>query len=128
VRLQLFHPEAAGLSCEECKQWIYDIKTGKKMTRGGRSQRRQPGQATPCHECPKGSPEKAKESELSTKNWRTWDLYRRDKAIGCLTQQQRQDRILQRNFLIVDQIYQAWTQRQAAEGLAEQLAVLFGAR
>ena len=122
----MLHPKIAGLSCEECKQWIYDIKTGEKMKRRGQPQRRQPGQATPCHTCPKESPEKARETELSAKNWRALGLYRKDKAIGCLTQEQRQDRILQQNFVIIDQVWQEWQQRQAAEGLAEQLAVLLG--
>jgi hypothetical protein len=100
----LHHPQIASLSCDECKKWLYDLKTGKRRERGGVPQPRPPGAATPCHECPKGSPEREQEHVLTDRNWQTLTLYLRNRALLglVLSPRERSDALLQRNFAIID--------------------------
>ena len=46
------HPQLP--RCEDCKRWVYDLKTGKRTLRGdGSPVERPPGVGTPCRNCPK---------------------------------------------------------------------------
>jgi hypothetical protein len=110
----LRHPEVANRSCDECKLWQFNEKdglTGKKgqiAERAGHKLRRIG--APPCKTCPKESPEKAKEHELSERNYRTLELYYASRAMSCanLTDDMKRDAIVQRNFAIIDRIVRAY--------------------
>jgi len=91
---------------------MYDIKTGQKQTRGGRPIPRPAGTPTPCHQCPKGSPEEAKDRELSDKNARAWWYYRQARA--PLGQQLPADAIVHRNHAIIDQVVRDAEEYRAA--------------
>lgn len=110
----LRHPEVANRSCETCKLWQFNERdglTGKKgeiaERNGVKLKRIGP---PPCKACPKESPEKAKQHELSDRNYRTLELYYASRAMGCvnLTDDMKRDAILQRNFSIIDRIVRAY--------------------
>lgn len=108
------HPGAAAIDCEDCKQWIYDLETGKRALvrvgpdRGERPQPRPPGVPTPCGECPKKNPENAAQIKLTPKNRQTLDLWRRARAtqFQCVPEHLRSDPILARNFAELDWVTQ----------------------
>lgn len=106
----LHHPELQGVSCAECKRWLVNIKTGKfdEWPRGsGKRISRSDKISTPCHECPKVSPERESEFVLSAKNWRTLQLYL--EAQGTCGQAIRRfaaDPILRRNFAVLHNVFE----------------------
>ena len=133
MRLILFHPGPASIDCEECKRFIFDLKTGRRETFKSGPKREEkpcvrPGKILPpCDQCPKESPEKAHEHELSDRNRQTVRLYHQVRATqgGCMTEAMKADRLLARNLAIVDQLYREWEREQAAKELAYQVAVLY---
>lgn len=94
----LSHPEAAYRSCEECRKWYYDPKTGELQKQwqiiDGERQLvptpRKPGDVPGCWQCPKceGLPDKERnpasgvKAELSAKNWKALRFYFEQKATG----------------------------------------------
>jgi hypothetical protein len=132
VRLLLFHPGPARIDCAECKRFIFDHKTGDQKTyKAGASGEEKPcvrpqNVPTPCHECPKESPQKCKEHELSRKNRMTLRLYYEVRATSgqCLTPAMRGDRLLMRNLAIVDGIYRQFEQDQMARSIVAGIAIL----
>jgi hypothetical protein len=76
---------------------------------------------TPCDKCPKESPEKAKELELSQKNWQALAHYRQATAVG-LTDAERGDPIVRRNFAIIARLKEEHDALRQARYLADQLA------
>lgn len=126
MRLVLFHPGAARIDCDDCKQFVFDLDTGEKETyRSGPTREllpmaRSPETPTPCQKCPKGSPEKAKEVELSAKNWAAFAHYLQAKSVG-LSEMERDDPIVRRNFAIVDGIVKEHERREQGHHLAEAL-------
>lgn len=124
------HPAVANLSCEECKKWLVDIETGKIKTRGGKPQRRPAGSPTPCHACPKKSPEHAKQVELNQRNWATVRLFVRNRAMQgrALTPAEAADELLQRNFGLIDTILRQWEGQRVADALGTAIAKLDATR
>ncbi len=132
MRLLLFHPGAARIDCRECGKFIYDLETGELKTyaatvdgeRVKLPQVRPAGTPTPCNLCPKQSPAQAAEFELSEKNWQTYAFYLQARAVG-LTDQERSDPIVRKNFAIIDAATTAWEMSQGARMQAAEFARVF---
>jgi hypothetical protein len=131
----LFHPGIANLSCETCLKYVTDIpETGEVKTYGVtnpetglREQVPQPrpqGTLPPCERCPKGSPEQAKEIELSEKNWLAFGHYRQAKAVG-VTETERRDPIVRRNFAVIDLAFKTYEMCRTSQLQAHEFAKLF---
>lgn len=91
--------------------------------RGGKQLKRVT--APPCKTCPKESPEKAREHELSIKNLRTLDLYYVTRAMNGmnLPDEMRYDEILQHNFSVIDRIVRTYeSERSLFAGLAVDIS------
>jgi hypothetical protein len=82
-----------------------------------------PNDQTPCHKCPKGSPEEAKQIELSEKNWAAYAHYQEAKAVG-LTDEERRDPIVRRNFALIDRLTEDKRNRDEARNVAEALVAV----
>lgn len=96
------------MSCDSCKQWLYDLSIGKQIMRGGVPQRRTG--PTPCRTCPKQSPEHAATLVLSDANLHTVLLYLRVRATHgrCLTECEAADPFLARLLAMVDGVIRNW--------------------
>lgn len=133
MRLILLHPGAARIDCEECKKFVFNLDTGEKETyRSGPTREllpveRLPSVPTPCNKCPKQSPEKAKEIELTEKNWAAFAHYQQCKAVG-LTEAERRDPIVRRNFALMDRLTAERDRRDQATGMAEALLAVLTQR
>lgn len=110
----LRHPEVANRSCELCHKWQFNERDGATGRKGEIAQRNghdlpRIGKP-PCKTCPKESPEKAHEHELSERNYRTLELFYASRAMSCanLTDAMKQDAIIQRNFSIIDRIVRTY--------------------
>ena len=119
------HPEVAYRSCEDCKRWMYDAKTGKREMRKRTNTdtgevesyplARKPGTKTPCWNCPKceienpklRTPEDGVGAELSRKNWKALRFYFQQKAVGG-----RVDAIARRNCGLIEWILEEHRMRQ----------------
>lgn len=129
----LFHPGPAMIDCRDCQQHVYDLKTGQRKTfRAGASREEKPcvrpkGTPPPCSECPKESPEKAKEHELSQRNLQTLRLYREARATvgACLTQRERGDLLLLRNLAVVDALHREYDRSELGREMSYSVARLF---
>lgn len=109
----LRHPEVATRDCAQCQRWQYDDK-GKIAERDGRPLKRI-GKA-PCHTCPKKSPEQAHLYELSDRNKLAVEFYFTTRAMSGLnlTDDMRQDAIVQRNLAIIDRIIRPYEAERSA--------------
>lgn len=116
----LNHPEVASRSCEECKLFVFD-ETGKKMMRGGKPVKRPQGAVPPCRQCPKESPEKAHEHELSPRNQQVVAYYLKHRAAGGLPM----DELTQSRLAIVDSLVRRADQKTLAQSVALELLPLF---
>ena len=103
---------------------MYDIETGEKLTRGGRPQRRQAGHATPCHKCPKGSPENESRVVLSPHNKQAFAQYLVTRA-GVIPETWKLDATFRHNCAIISRVYEHWQASQATTDLSQTLAQLF---
>jgi hypothetical protein len=127
VGLLLFHPGAARIDCEECKRFIFDLKTGERNTyRAGPGREELPcvrpvAVPTPCGTCPKKSPASARELELSRRNVKTLWIYRQVRATAgqCLTDEMRRDGLLMRNLALLDGIFRDYDQSRLGEQVIE---------
>lgn len=122
MSLLLRDPELAGRSCSDCQTWHYK-PDGTIATRGGKQLKRQG--PTPCKTCPKESPEKAHESELSPKNQKAVEFYYTTRAMNGanLTEEQKRDAIVQRNQGLIDQIVRPHEAQQSMVALMPMLAL-----
>lgn len=126
MRLLLFHPGAARIDCGECQKFVFDLQTGERETYKSGPERkevpyaRNAGESPPCHKCPKESPERARQIELSEKNWQAYGHYLQAKAVG-LTEAERRDPIVRRNFALIDML----VSERKAEADAEKFAEAF---
>jgi hypothetical protein len=75
---------------------------------------------TPCSVCPKKSPEQAKEMMLTDQNWKVYDHYLQAKSVG-MTDAERADPIVRRNFAVLDVLVKASHERELAVNLAREL-------
>lgn len=127
--MQLFHPGPARLDCQTCIKFVTDLDRGEVATYGatidGERQQvpqvRPKGTQPPCVRCPKQSPERAKEIELSEKNWRAYAHYLEAKAVG-VTEEERRDPIVRRNFAAIDQVVKAFEAQSEASMHAAEIA------
>lgn len=122
----LAHPELALFTCEDCREWLIDLKTGTPIQRGGEPQRRRPGAPTPCRTCPRESPERAAAIALGRREFATIHFYLQVRATAgaCLTERERMDPLLLRNLAIVDGVFRRHESSQAAGDLAGMLIAI----
>lgn len=104
--LLLTDPRLAARTCDECRAWVYDEKTRERVKRGGRDVARPKNVPTPCHQCPKQSPEQASQHELTAANHRTYETYLEVQATSgaSLTGEQRRAGVLLRRLAIVHRV------------------------
>lgn len=97
-------------------------KFGQRLERGGQPMKRPNPAATPCHICPKGTPEgkPGDDSELTEENWKTVVLFLRSRATHgrVLNSQEARDALLARNFAIVDLAIRQQEANHAAAALS----------
>lgn len=119
----------AGIDCDDCRQWIYDLKTGER-----RNVRRLPHQPTQCVHCPKvaglspkrRSPKEGKARTLSRKNWKTLRLYHKVQGCGAAGDF-RLDMIQRKNLGIIHEILEGHKQEQQ-RGLDQMILAILKAR
>ncbi len=129
MRLLLFHPGVASFSCSDCKKFFYDHTTGELKTYNSGPTReklpmiRPPNVPTPCHQCPKESPEKESEHELSERSYRTLVLYQRAMATGFsyLTKREKRDPLVAKHFVILERLYREYERQRQANDIATTL-------
>lgn len=88
MQLVLLHPEVAFRDCEHCLKFFYEEdgpNVGKvRIGKDDQPEPRPRGTKPPCRRpdcrCPKGTPENP--IELSNRNWKAWEHYRRCKLTG----------------------------------------------
>lgn len=102
----LTHPEVATRSCEHCKIFDYDEKTGCIRTHPGTGEllKRSPGTPLPCDYpdgCPKGSPTAG--IELSPNNRLIYDHYTQCRATGLFPP----DSMVAQNAAVIYEIEQS---------------------
>lgn len=122
MTLLLDQPALHDLDCRTC--WVYAIDTTtykphSSKRDGGRSGEGEPlkrgkGSCPPCKQCPKESPEKASQHELSVKNWQAYQFYLRHRAMNfqSLTEQEKRDPIVQRNMKIIDEVVRNYEEKR----------------
>ncbi len=100
MELLLYHPEAAGRSCDDCEKYVYDDtpeKLGRRSLHLSEPLLRCPGSRTPCHMCPKIPPDRPRRREfaveLSERSWRVYQHYLEAKAVG-FTETEKADPIV----------------------------------
>lgn len=129
MRLVLFHPGAARIDCQECAKYVYDLATGEPQTyRSGPDRTELPlarpaGTLPPCEKCPKESPERAKDIELSAKNWAAYGHYLECRTVG-LSDGERRDPLVRRNAGIIDRAVREFERRESARHFAEAFATM----
>lgn len=108
--------------CETCKLYVFDEygemvlgRDKKPLSRGGFD--------PPCRTCPKQSPAKAHEFELTEKNWRALAFYRKVKATNgaCLTVESANDKFVSRNLMILDRIFMGHERKLQSDSLVNGL-------
>jgi hypothetical protein len=127
VRLRLDHPVVAAIACEDCKKWVYDMKTGKVQTYQCGSPDNvkptpRPG-PPPCEigwKCPKGSPERERLCQLTLRNMRMWDTFLEKRANRLPTLDALQVGI----FTKLEILLSARERQQVAENLSVMIAAL----
>lgn len=93
------------------------------MTRGGCKLARPKGTPTPCHLCPKKSPEEASNYELSVRNQKALEFYLRMKSNPNLLRGRfKHDRIIQRNNTEFDRYFKLYDNSNLAELIAAKIA------
>lgn len=109
IVLRVLHPQVAGVDCDRCLEFVYDLDP--KSPRYGQQQlfNKQPvryheGACAPClrdpEACPKGKPHGR---ELSKKNEQAWGHYQRCKAVGSFPE----DATVEANAGLIESVLQA---------------------
>ena len=126
--LALKHPKHAALDCTECQRWVYDIKTVELRKRGGEPVRRSPGAPTPCKQCPKQSPERARRLKLSDRDLATINLFLRNRALfgRMLTDAEVNDPWLARSFSMLESVYRAYESSKEAQHIGLSMVQMMG--
>lgn len=126
MRLLLFHPVMAQISCSECQKVVYDFDTGEKITICNGSLPMLRVLPPPCEKCPKQSPRHEAEFVLSDRNLRTLRLYYEVRATGgaCLSEAERQDRLLTRNLYTIDRLVREFERKQQVDDLVGLLSIM----
>ena len=113
------HPTFSKFSCDDCKEWVYNFETGERETyQSGSADNVLPVRRVtepPCMlgvKCPRGTPEREKETVLSPRNYRMVQLYLEDRAYQSgVIAAGTQDGLQRSAFQIIDAIYES--QRRA---------------
>lgn len=117
----LTHPEVAGINCDDCRLWLYDLKTGKKELYLEKPIPRPKEVKTPCefgpNECPKGHYKSPK--SLTRENLQAYFHYLRCKA----TNQFPDDEMVRRNAAFIRQIEDFVQQSRISSYLAIGAAI-----
>lgn len=110
MELELYNPQVAYRSCEFCKKYQHDEKTGQPV-RNIRTKELLPRlklETVPCvqDKCPKGHYDKP--IRISRREHRIIDLFKASKASGgaILNEAERNDRIVARAFAILEDVYE----------------------
>ena len=118
----------SGLSCEECQKHIYEIPSG--YPQGERDDDgnvmlvpRPPSLPSPCDRCPKGGPENEKLFQITPKNKRFLDLYRRSKDEYFEMPEHLKDcKLRQELFYAIDRIEESRGTISLSEKIAAKLS------
>jgi len=124
VWLSLTHPEVATRSCDDCKVFRYDEKTGCRAEFLGKPIKRFPGELLPCQQvdhrgescCKKISPEA--DVALWPHNAAAYEHYRRCKAVCRFPE----DSLVEANAAIIAEVEAAWesmNRRRLESGLMQ---------
>ena len=119
VNLLLFHPRLLQRSCTSCRTWMYD-EQHRIVTRLGVPVRRPLASPTPCWNCPKQSPARARGYERDMQRIvRTLRLYFEVRATAgrVLSDREAADPLLARHLAIVDGAVRRWELREACAAL-----------
>lgn len=117
------------MSCDECAEFVYDLKTGEQQTRGGQPARRPAGAPTPCFDCPKcagqkvQTPDVGRQAELSPKNRQALECFLECRAVGFPAEAQR-DGAFRRNARIIDELLRQSQSRNQVQQIVHALALL----
>jgi hypothetical protein len=126
----LNRPALLKFSCDECKEFVYDMQTGERETTCegllevlrpvGPSGKPEP----PCKKCPKGSPDREHEFILTEANRKTYQLYLEVQATAGarLTKSMKRDRWLLRNLGLIHRLAEARKESRQEEFLIEVLS------
>lgn len=109
------------ISCEECKQWLLDVKTGTFTIRNKQRQPRAPGTPTPCWKCPKQSPEHAKRLSYSRQHLALLQMYFRSRATfgRSLSEAEAKDPIVASHFAMIDIVLKSHERSESARSISE---------
>lgn len=125
LRLKLWHPHIARLSCSECQKWVYDFKLRKFSDRGENRIPRAAEVPPPCRECPKGSPENEKFSKLTLFNLLTLETYYAHRATNwAAAALLLRDEIFCDNVRIIDRIIREYELESQGRAIASELTPL----
>lgn len=123
MTLQIVNPTIASRSCDDCRKYLYDLKSGiLRKDHKGNPKPRPAGTTTPCDQCPKISPDREWEFRLNWRSVATIELYYASKATGgaCLGDL-AVDPITMRNFAHVERILSQWQATAAATKIVPHL-------
>ena len=117
------------LRCTECAKHIYEIPSGVPQTyKGpdGKDQMIDRVDDPPCDRCPKGGPENDHLWELSEKNYRTHQLWRRWKTgLVQLPPHLETCPLMAENFAIIEETIQDARDASNSEQIAQLIALNF---
>lgn len=121
MRIELQHPEVAFRSCDDCRKWFYDEKTGKPRTSrdGSRLPRlKESTLACVADRCPKGH--YSKPIQLSIADRVVLDLYRASRATGgaVLSDEERGDELLMLALGLIDNVVEQARLMQLSQSMA----------
>jgi hypothetical protein len=125
LRLKLWHPAVARVSCSECKEFWFNPEKGQFEKRAGERLKRPVDAPLPCSSCPKGSPEKEKFSKLTLYNLKTLEIYFTHRATNwAAAALLLQDEIFCDNVRIIDRIIREYEREQQAKEFVRELRPL----
>ena len=109
-------------------KWVHDpAKNWQLLEINGQKQRRYG--APPCRLCPKGSPSEAHQHELSQANIAAVSHYLAHRAMNfnALSDEERNDPNVQRNFDIIDQVFREFDKASERAYETQRMAMLMQA-
>ena len=111
------HPAVATRDCDDCMNFIYDERTGKRQQVAGRPVKRPAGVQPPCQRCPKVSPTAG--VALSEKNAQAYRHYLQCKGV----RQFPDDPLVGQNAGIIRAVEDSWD-RSSRNSLIQAVTLL----